>query len=82
VTAASASSAWAVGGGGPGTALSGAIAHWNGRTWKLSPGISGTQFSGVAALPPGNAWAVGGAESGGTSHALILHWNGKAWARS
>lgn len=82
VTAASASSAWAVGGGGPGTALSGAIAHWNGRTWKLSPGISGTQLSGVTATSPGNAWAVGGAESGATSHALILHWNGKAWARS
>jgi hypothetical protein len=82
VTAASASNAWAVGGGGPGTALSGAIAHWNGRTWKLSPGISGTQLSGVTALSPGNAWAVGVAESGATSHALILHWNGKAWARS
>jgi hypothetical protein len=82
VAAASASDAWAVGGGGPGTALSGAIAHWNGRTWKLSPGISGTQFSGVTALSPGNAWAVGVAESGATGHALILHWNGKTWTRS
>jgi len=82
VAAHSASDAWAVGGGGPGTALSGAIAHWNGRAWKLDPGLRGTQLSGVAAISTGNAWAVGVADSGTTGHTLILHWNGKAWARS
>jgi hypothetical protein len=83
VAAASAGDAWAVGGGGPGTALSGAIAHWNGGgTWKLSPGLRGTQLYGVTALSTGDAWAVGVAQSGATGRALILHWNGKAWARS
>lgn len=82
VAASSASDAWAVGGGGPGTALSGAIAHWNGKAWKLYPGLRGTQLYGVAAISPDYAWAVGVADSGTTGYTLILHWNGKAWARS
>jgi hypothetical protein len=82
VAATSASNVWAVGGGGPVTSESAAIAHWNGRAWKLFPGIHGALLAGVAAISPDNASTVGSTVSGGpTSHILILHWNGKAWTR-
>jgi hypothetical protein len=74
--AAAGASAWAVGGGGPVTSESAATAHWNGRRWTLSHGISGAGLTGIAATSAKNAWAVGGTVHGRT---LILHWNGAAW---
>jgi hypothetical protein len=76
VAAISTTNAWAVGGGGPVTAEGTAAAHWNGRSWTLSPGISGAELTGVTATSATNAWAVGGTANG---HTLILHWNGTAW---
>jgi len=76
VAAISSTNAWAVGGGGPVTAEGTAAAHWNGRSWTLSPGISGAELTGVTATSATNAWAVGGTANG---HTLILHWNGTTW---
>jgi hypothetical protein len=76
VAARSATSAWAVGGGGPVTSEAAAAAHWNGRRWTLSHARSGAVLTGVAAISATNAWAVGGTASGRT---LILHWNGTTW---
>jgi len=76
VAAISTTNAWAVGGGGPVTAEGTAAAHWNGRSWTLSPGISGAGLTGVTATSATNAWAVGGTANG---HTLILHWNGTTW---
>jgi eukaryotic-like serine/threonine-protein kinase len=76
VAAISATSAWAVGGGGPVTAESAATVDWNGRGWTLG-GITGAGLAGVTATSASNAWAVGGSASGRT---LILHWNGHTWS--
>ena len=76
VAATSTANAWAVGGGGPVTSEGTAAAQWNGRSWTLSPGISGAELTGVTATSATNAWAVGGTANG---HTLILHWNGKTW---
>jgi hypothetical protein len=84
VAATSADNIWAVGGSGPVTDESAAIAHGNGRAWTLR-GISNAALSGIAATSVSNAWAVGGTITGTTSftfHPLILHWNGKTWTRS
>jgi hypothetical protein len=75
--AASATSAWAVGGGGPATSEAAATTYWNGRGWTLSHGISGAGLTGVSATSATNAWAVGGTASG---HTLILRWNGQMWS--
>ena len=77
VAASSATSAWAVGGGGPVTSEAAATAHWNGHRWTLSHARSGAGLTGVAAISAKNAWAVGGTASG---HTLILHWNGTTWS--
>ena len=77
VAASSATSAWAVGGGGPVTSEAAATAHWNGHRWTLSHARSGAGLTGVAAISARNAWAVGGTASG---HTLILHWNGTTWS--
>jgi serine/threonine-protein kinase len=74
--AASATSAWAVGGGGPVTLEATATTYWNGRSWRLSHGISGAGLAGVTATSATNAWAVGSTASGRT---LILRWNGQMW---
>ncbi|MGO9077535.1 MAG: hypothetical protein ACLQDY_00605 [Streptosporangiaceae bacterium] len=79
VAATSATSAWAVGGGGPVTSEGTATVHWNGRRWTLSHGRSGAVLTGVTAISATNAWAVGGTASG---HTLILHWNGTTWKLS
>jgi hypothetical protein len=79
VAATSTANAWAVGGGGPATAEGTAAAQWNGRSWTLSPGISGAELTGVTATSATNAWAVGGTANG---HTLILHWNGTTWKLS
>ncbi|HEY6313735.1 MAG TPA: hypothetical protein VIY52_23430 [Streptosporangiaceae bacterium] len=75
--AASATSAWAVGGGGPITSEAAATTYWNGRNWTLSHGISGAGLTGVTATSATNAWAVGSTASGRT---LILRWNGQMWS--
>ena len=77
VAATSATSAWTVGGGGPVTSEGAATAHWNGRNWTLSRGISGAGLAGVTATSASSAWAVGGTASGRT---LILRWNGQMWS--
>jgi hypothetical protein len=76
VAATSASSAWAVGGGGPVTSEGAATVHWNGSRWTLSHGPSGAGLVGVAAISAKDAWAVGGTASG---HTLIERWNGHSW---
>ena len=75
--AATARSAFAVGGGGPVTSESAATVRWNGRNWTLSKGISGAGLTGVTAISAANAWAVGGTAKGRT---FILHWNGTSWS--
>ncbi len=77
VATTSATSAWAVGGGGPATSESTATTQWNGRGWTLSQARSGAALAGVAATSATDAWAVGGTASG---HTLILHWNGTTWS--
>ena len=79
VAAISGTSAWTVGGGGPVTLEGAATAHWNGRSWTLSRGISGAVLSGVTATSVTNAWAVGGTATGRT---VILYWNGQMWTGS
>jgi hypothetical protein len=74
--AATATSAWTVGGGGPITSEGAATAHWNGHSWTLSHGISGAGLTAVTATSATSAWAVGGTASG---HTLILRWNGQTW---
>ena len=80
VAAASARSAWAVGyrmtKAHDQRAL---ILRWNGTAWRQagSPGIPGSDLTGVAAVWGRNAWAVGTA----LGRALILHWDGTAWRR-
>ena len=75
--AASATSAWAVGGGGPITLEGTATTYWNGHSWTLSHGISGAGLAGVTATSATNAWAAGSTASGRT---LILHWDGQMWS--
>jgi hypothetical protein len=75
--AASATSAWAVGGGGPVTSEGTATTYWNGRGWTLSHGRSGAVLAGVTATSATNAWAVGETASG---HTVILHWDGQMWS--
>jgi len=77
VATTSAASAWAVGGGGPVTSESAAIAHWNGRRWTLNHGIPGAGLEAVTATSAKNAWAVGGTVKG---RILILRWNGTRWS--
>lgn len=85
VTAASPTSAWAVGWSGDGTL----ILHWNGAAWRR---VSGPRFEGtleaVASTSAASAWAVGfagnpgGAGVPGNNRALILHWNGVVWEQA
>ena len=75
--AVSATSAWAVGGGGPITLEGTATTYWNGHSWTLSHGISGAGLAGVTATSATNAWAAGSTASGRT---LILHWDGQMWS--
>jgi hypothetical protein len=84
VSIASATSAWAVGYGGPGP--SAVIMHWNGKTWAQVrvPATNGYQYLlGARVISADDAWAVGYQEipaSGYSPVALTLHWNGKKWA--
>ena len=83
VSASSARSAWAVGGGFSG--LDGAIMieRWNGTSWRVVPmPASSGNLDGVSIGPSGQAWAVGqtlaASEAEGTQ-TLILRWDGTAW---
>lgn len=60
VSASSARSAWAVGGGFEGLGGELMADHWNGTAWKVepTPGESGN-LKAVSALPAGSGWAVG-----------------------
>jgi len=57
---------WAVG-------MTGKIAHWDGKSWKMVPSGTSIALRAVHALSPGEAWAVG--EAG-----QILKWNGAKWS--
>jgi hypothetical protein len=77
VAAASATDAWAVGGGIAGLRDQVVIAHWDGTSWQdASPALGGYLF-GVAALSATDAWAVGRTDGNRT---LTLHWDGTRWA--
>jgi hypothetical protein len=81
VSAASASSAWAVGaqaetGWQQGTPL---LLKWNGKAWSTVAlsGITGPgNLTSVSAASATDAWAVGQDKSG----AVALHWNGTKWS--
>ncbi len=82
VTAASATSAWAVGYKAPNQAPRHTLVeHWNGKAWKIqkSPDPAGsrraTVLYGVTATSATHAWTIGSAGS----HRLVLYWNGTAW---
>jgi hypothetical protein len=81
ISAASATSIWAVG-----TFLDGhstfqpVVLHWNGLRWSQQtvPPVSGGSLNGVRAVSASDVWAVGSAGGGA---ALILHWDGSGWKR-
>jgi hypothetical protein len=88
VAAISPTDAWAVGvysdyGDNHGRVL---IEHWNGKTWKVEPGVNpGLQTStlfGVAGTSRTDVWAVGDYLDVGArcpEPGLIEHWNGRKW---
>jgi hypothetical protein len=87
VTAASPTSAWAVGydanaGGGQRRTL---IEHWNGTSWQVQPtpslaGSSSAQLASVAAASGTHVWAAGSSIAAtNEDQTLIEQWNGKAW---
>jgi Regulator of chromosome condensation (RCC1) repeat len=86
VSAASTTSAWAVGTSEV-TADLPLAERWNGTAWSEAavpvPADTGqASFSGVHDLSSTNAWAVGDWEETGSTmeNTLIEHWNGTAWA--
>jgi len=77
--AATAASAWAVGGYGCGPRT--LTLHWDGTAWKQvpSPTPAGSNYlRAVVITPAGGAFAVGSSH-GETGSILILHWNGTTW---
>jgi hypothetical protein len=77
VAAASADTAWAVG-GTDGKPL---IQTWNGTAWTRVPSPNVGRYGylyGVTALSAGDAWAVGEADG----KTLIMRWNGQTWSGS
>jgi hypothetical protein len=90
VSAASVSSAWAVGcydfTAASGTARKTLALHWNGTAWAQvptpTPGVRGCLTS-VSAMSPDTAWAVGWSQASlsGPEQTLVLHWNGTRWTR-
>lgn len=87
VSAASPSDIWAVGVSmvddqGP----QDLIEHWDGTTWRISPGVGiGGALGGVAAVSSNDVWAVGGISKTSIFDSLptktqILHWNGTQWS--
>lgn len=82
VSAASASSVWAVGSGGNAPLAE----RFDGVSWSIQPvpmpaGAIGGVLNGVKALSSSDAWAVGEyIDSGSMHHTLVEHWNGSAWS--
>jgi hypothetical protein len=78
VSAASASSAWVVGG-----CPAAVILNWNGKSWRrvAVPVPSEGALNAVMALSPTDAWAVGEYFSSTTNgyRTLVDHWNGTSW---
>ena len=84
VKAFSTTDVWAVGSVGVWPTQHAAVAHWDGRTWRLWR-LDGpaSQLSGIDGLSSRNLWAVGGARMNAAQMAsqmpLALHWNGSSW---
>lgn len=84
VSAASATSIWAVGQYDSAKSLNTKtlVLHWNGRAWTQqaapSPGIDGS-LAGVTAVSGGQVWAAGSFVANGLSQALVLHFTGGKW---
>jgi hypothetical protein len=64
------------------------IEHWDGQTWRITPGPTFTQsaqINDLVALAADNAWAVGNQLAGDFEHThgepLIEHWDGHAWTQ-
>jgi hypothetical protein len=79
VAAISSTDVWAVGGNpntSPGQPL---IEHWDGKHWRIVPGVPRTvgRLSAVAAISPTDVWAVGGSQG----RPLIERWDGTRWSR-
>lgn len=93
VSAASASSAWAVGNYEPSSRtveIASLTLRWSGGKWRAvaSPDPRGsfvTHLEGVSAVSASNAWAVGWYATRSTccavTRALIRHWNGRKWSQ-
>jgi len=87
VSAASATSAWAVGyysKPGPAAEFQTLILHWNGTNWTRvpSPEPPNSFLSGAAAVSATDAWAVGQYTTpGNVITALALHWDGTRWTQ-
>ncbi len=87
VSAASATSAWAVGVYSNVIAAQTLALRWNGKAWRRvqTPNPAGASRDDVpldvVALSAKNAWAVGYFVDPTNTQTLLLHWNGKAWKR-
>jgi hypothetical protein len=76
VTAATATSAWAVGSSRNGAL----IEHWNGRTWTLVRGPASSSLEDVDAVSAAGAWAVG-YNYGHGDKTLVLRLTNTTWKR-
>src|SRR5262249_12802972 len=84
LSAASATSAWAVGTFRSGSMTLPLLLHWNGTSWTRAAGPAGLSGSlqSVYAISARNAWAAGEVfPAGSADKALLLHWNGSRWTR-
>ena len=85
VSVTSANDVWAAGWATDGqSTFSGAILHWDGTQWSVSPtgeapNTGSVQLFGVASVSPTEAWAVGWAYVGTVRKNVILRWDGTAW---
>jgi hypothetical protein len=86
VSAASASSIWAVGVLANNTSTpidQTLIEHWNGTSWSIvkspNPGSTNDHLNGVAAVSTSDVWAVGNGKTS-SGKTLIEHWNGTSWS--
>jgi PASTA domain-containing protein len=82
VTAASASSAWAVGLTRT-PSLGPVILHWDGSNWTRDHLADGLYYlTGISAVSATDAWAVGASvnDDGSQAVPVTLHWDGTSWA--
>lgn len=87
IAAISSNDIWAVGGYNetPSSPAATLIEHWDGSTWSIvtspNPGISGSVFQKVIAVPGSNQlWAIGSyVTSTGMYETLTEHWDGTVW---